>query len=134
MLGALSGLLLHHGLFIKGEWHLQAPTVAVAHLCAFGGIVCFSWMLVRPTHRFEMAFLLIASYLTTLTSSIIAYRLFFHRLCGFPGPHLAQVSKLWHVWKARHSRNYLVLQNLRNQYGDFVRTGMAPAVRNLWRR
>ncbi|PYI25535.1 cytochrome P450 [Aspergillus indologenus CBS 114.80] len=123
ILGALSGLLLHHGFFIKGEWHLLAPTVAVAHLCAFGGIACFSWMLAEPSHNFAIAFLLITSYFATLTSSIITYWVSFHRLRKFPGPRLAQVSKLWHVWKARHSRNYSVLQNLHSRYGDFVHTG-----------
>lgn len=51
------------------------------------------------------------------------YRLFFHPLRRFPGPVLARVSKLWHVFHCINSRNYLLLDKLHLQYGEFVRTG-----------
>ncbi|KAJ5931968.1 hypothetical protein N7516_006457 [Penicillium verrucosum] len=49
----------------------------------------------------------------------------FHRLKHFPGPKLAAVTKLWHVWKCRDSRGHLVLQEWYEKYGEFVRTGPA---------
>ncbi|PVI04480.1 cytochrome P450 [Periconia macrospinosa] len=63
--------------------------------------------------------------MTSLFSSIGVYRVFFHKLRSFPGPYLARVSKLWHVWKCvkSRSRNHLILDDLYKQYGDFVRTG-----------
>ncbi|OOF94575.1 hypothetical protein ASPCADRAFT_26369, partial [Aspergillus carbonarius ITEM 5010] len=62
-------------------------------------------------------------YLVSLLSSITIYRAFFHPLRHFPGPFGARISKLWHVWQVRDSKNYRVLDNLHTQYGDFVRTG-----------
>ncbi|OQE89490.1 hypothetical protein PENNAL_c0014G05119 [Penicillium nalgiovense] len=53
----------------------------------------------------------------------MVYRLIFHRLKYFPGPKLAAVSKLWHVWKCRDSRGHLVLEAWHEKYGEFVRTG-----------
>ncbi|KAK2745695.1 hypothetical protein FQN57_003592 [Myotisia sp. PD_48] len=51
--------------------------------------------------------------------------LFFHRLtiAGFRGPKIASVTKIWHMWKCRSSKNHLVLDELHQKYGDFVRTG-----------
>ncbi|KAH7311563.1 benzoate 4-monooxygenase cytochrome P450 [Stachybotrys elegans] len=63
------------------------------------------------------------AYHTGLFCSILTYRLFFYPLCQFPGPRLAAVSKLWHVWKCRSSLGHLVLEEWRQQYGPFVRTG-----------
>ena len=42
------------------------------------------------------------SYLVTLYSSIIIYRIFFHPLRHFPGPFPAKISKLYNVWIAKH--------------------------------
>ncbi|KAI9151287.1 Cytochrome P469 monooxygenase [Paramyrothecium foliicola] len=65
----------------------------------------------------------VAAYFTSLLSSIAVYRLFFHRLRKFRGPRLAALTKLWHVWKCRYSRGHIVLEDMRRQYGSFVRTG-----------
>ncbi|KAL9593418.1 MAG: hypothetical protein Q9179_005896 [Wetmoreana sp. 5 TL-2023] len=75
-IAAIVGLLAHQLFFIRGEWHLLAPT----------GL--------------------------------------FHRLRNFPGPRFAAVSKLWHIWQCRDSRNHLVLEDLRRQYGSFVLTAL----------
>lgn len=69
------------------------------------------------------ASLISACYLSSLFTSILVYRLSFHRLGTFPGPVLARSSKLWHAWKVRYSKNHLLLDRLHHQYGDFVRTG-----------
>jgi hypothetical protein len=61
-----------------------------------------------------------------LFSSITIYRIFFHQLKRFPGPRLASLTKLWHVWKCRDSRGHLVLQAWYEEYGEFVRTGKNP--------
>jgi len=65
----------------------------------------------------------LAAYLLPLFTSIIAYRLFFHRLRHFPGPIGARISKLWHTWQVREAKNHLVLDKLYHEYGTFVRTG-----------
>ncbi|KAL2813351.1 benzoate 4-monooxygenase cytochrome P450 [Aspergillus cavernicola] len=112
-IGAVVGLGAHHGLFIHGEWHIQAPFILVAHLIGFlylALMIATGWQI-------------ISGYLLALFSSIAIYRLFFHRLKHFPGPFLASTTKIWHVWKARNSTNHFFLKRLQREYGDFVRTG-----------
>ncbi|KAE8151233.1 cytochrome P450 [Aspergillus avenaceus] len=110
---AFVGIAMHHGLFIHGEWHIQAPHILVSHL------LCFSFLVVR----IDTAWPLILSYLLALFSSITIYRLFFHRLGHFPGPFWARVTKVWHAWKSRNRQNHFLLADLHRRYGDFVRTG-----------
>ncbi|KAL6231477.1 hypothetical protein BDW75DRAFT_247861 [Aspergillus navahoensis] len=112
-IGAIIGIVIHHGLFIHGEWHGQAPYILVFHS------VCFLCLAVLS----RIGLQLITGYLLALFSSILIYRVFFHRLNDFPGPFGARVTKLWHLWKVRTSQNHFFLADLQRQYGDFVRTG-----------
>jgi len=124
------GILTHLGVFIRGEWHLQAPQLVVIHLA----LVILPWLariLIIPTQAYAIPWDILAcfsSYLIGLFGSISIYRLFFHRLRSFPGPRLAAWTKLWHAYQCRDSRNYLVLDSLHRQYGPFVRTGKYQAV------
>ncbi|KAI1381207.1 benzoate 4-monooxygenase cytochrome P450 [Hypoxylon crocopeplum] len=125
LVACLIGVAAHLKIFIKGECHLRAPTIVVVHLIA---IVSLPTILARGTPHdvaitFPIAVKLFATYSFGLFSSISIYRLFFHRLKGFPGPRIAALTKLWHVYKCRHSRNHLELDTLHKQYGTFVRTG-----------
>ncbi|PWY96633.1 benzoate 4-monooxygenase cytochrome P450 [Aspergillus sclerotioniger CBS 115572] len=113
--GALVGIAIHHGLFIHGEWHVQAPNILLGHLLAFALLHAFLDSVIFLS--------IITGYLSALISSITIYRVFFHPLRRFPGPLGARITKLWHVWQVRDSRNYRVLDDLHTQYGDFVRTG-----------
>lgn len=108
------GLCIHHGLFIHGEWHVQAPYIFTCHLVGLGLVA-----LIRTGWQ------VIVGYLAALFASIVTYRVFFHRLRHFPGPFWACVTKLWHVWKARNSQNHFFLSEVQKQYGDFVRTGIS---------
>lgn len=126
LLGILLGAASHLGIFIRGEWHLRAPTVALIHIAA---IALGPALWVRKENLdfvfcYVVGAQLFASYVAGLFSSIIIYRLFFHRLRHFPGPFLAATTKLWHVYQNRASRNHLVLDKLYKQHGPFVRTGM----------
>lgn len=114
LIGALSGLILHHTVFIHGEWHVQAPDILIYHL------VCLVALFMAFNHACWMIF----GYLIALFSSITVYRVYFHRLRNFPGPRWARVTKIWHAWQSRHRQNFLVLSELHRKYGDFVRTGM----------
>ena len=125
--GVLSGVTIHYGLFVHGEWHVQAPDI----------VRCYGWLLacfaagrwyygaLDPGVIFHALLLAWGVHVLSLLCSIVAYRLFFHRLtrAGFVGPLGARISKLWHVWHCRGSKNYLVLDRLHTQYGNFVRTG-----------
>jgi hypothetical protein len=117
------GSVVHHGLFINGEWHLQAPAILACHVLLFP--VAFSLEALGGFNNIYFRSLVMGtSYIAGLLLSILVYRLFFHRLRTFPGPRLAALSKLWHVWKCRTSRGHLVLDDWHRKYGTFVRTGM----------
>lgn len=125
LLATILGVLAHHGVFIRGEWHLRAPTVVMFHI-AFAACIWGIWNWQHPGGRyrgFGTVAGLASCYILGLFSSITIYRIFFHRLRHFPGPRLAAVTKLWHVFQCRDSRNHLVLDSMHKQYGNFVRTG-----------
>lgn len=126
-IGVLSGILVHNGLFIRGEWHVQAPQIVILHSALYIFCPIFA-MAVRSSALGEVLRAVMYwsyGYLLGLASSILLYRALLHPLvkAGFPGPWYARVTKLWHVWACRHSKNHLVLDALHAKYGDFVRTG-----------
>lgn len=124
--GAAAGFLSHWTYFIHGEHHVQAPILLRISLSlpvvVFGGLWHFTnrdWV-----SAVGITVQLLGSYYAALWTSILTYRIFFHRLNKFPGPFMFKVSKLWHVFKlAPKSDNYLQLDELHKRYGDFVRTG-----------
>ncbi|OTA95489.1 hypothetical protein M434DRAFT_379728 [Hypoxylon sp. CO27-5] len=118
------GISTHHGLFIRGEWHLQAPHILGAYLLTTS---VFLLLATSYTERQQLSLteivIPVMIYFFSLLASITVYRLHFHRLRAFPGPRLAALSKLWHVWKCRDSRNHHVVESWHRKYGPFVRTG-----------
>ncbi|KAI0896941.1 cytochrome P450 [Annulohypoxylon nitens] len=125
--GVAIGLLLHHSLFIHGEWHIYAPELLLFHaipisILSLGAVLYHSSIV----GTLCIAGLITStSYLLALFTSILIYRIWFHPLtrAGFKGPFYMRTSKIWHVWDCRTSRNHLKLSSLYEQYGDFVRTG-----------
>ena len=104
---------------------MQSMAILFLHLAAYS----FLWMILVAFGNATVVEAMVEAsldstcYLSSLFTSIVVYRLFFHRLRAFPGPVLAQSSKLWHAWQGRHSKNHLLLDQLYHHYGDFVRTG-----------
>ena len=123
-----AGVLIHISIFIHGEWHLHALRLLQLHALAYIGLVSFDALY----HRVSLSAALTVSspqmfgmYTLCLLASISIYRVFFHRLRNFPGPVLASISKLWHFAHCLDSKNYMLLEKLHEEFGDFVRTGMA---------
>lgn len=125
ILSVFAGIFSHNAIFIRGEWHLQIPRILLAHSflwictsCAiqYSSDTTFGQSLQKATFLFVL-------YTTALFTSMTVYRLFFHRLSRFPGPKLAAVTKLWHVYQVRHSTNHLLMTRLYKEYGTIVRTG-----------
>jgi len=123
---AAAGALSHWTYFIRGEHHLDAPIILRLALLLPALTIVGLWQITSMTFVQSTIWTaqVVACYSTALWTSIIVYRVFFHRLKSFPGPLGASVSKLWHVNKlAPRSDNYMLLERLHETYGDFVRTG-----------
>lgn len=126
-----TGVLIHNVIFISGEWHLYGTLLLELHVVAYSGLILLEIIYYKTPW---LAAWIISSqvfgmYALCLLASISIYRVFFHRLRGFPGPVLASVSKLWHVAHCLDSKNHLLMEKLYDEYGDFVRTGTVRKVR-----
>ena len=124
--GACLGLLSHHGIFIHHEHHLGAARTFRFYILL--SILVYGtetrW-LAGPFGNVQLAaFTVISAYATALLGSMFIYRVLFHPLRAFPGPFMAKVSKIWNVVKASKSTNYKLMEDMHQEYGDFVRTGM----------
>jgi hypothetical protein len=122
---AVLAVVVHYSLFIRGEWHIFAPHLLTIHLC-LPAVLTLLHLSLRTQHIDQAIFgglVQFGSYGIAMLGSLTIYRLFFHRLRHFSGPFPARISKLWHVYKIWDGKNHLFLENIRERYGDFVRTG-----------
>ncbi|KAI1371223.1 cytochrome P450 monooxygenase-like protein [Hypoxylon crocopeplum] len=122
--GFVAGVVAHHGIFIRGEWHMRIPQVIIGHILL---TIFVFYSLVGHYSSLGVTIFALGSicscYFLSLFTSMAIYRLFFHAISSFPGPKLAAVTKLWHVFHILDSTNYKFLQELHTEYGPFVRTG-----------
>ena len=128
---AIAGIVSHLGYFIRGEHHLEAPILLRLSLLvpiAFT-IIQIRFGRIGMQDALWNSSLIMTFYFSTLFSSMIIYRAFFHPLNGFPGPRMARVTKLWHCTQLTHFDNYRQINRLHDEYGDFVRTGKSPILR-----
>jgi hypothetical protein len=123
-LSAFFGVLCHVLFFIRGEHHTQPPMIVRIYALLFFLVYLFERSGNEVLGPLYSAFLVLAAHVTGLLTSIVIYRVFFHRLKSFPGPPLGKISKIWHVTKILDRRNHLYLDSLRVSYGNYVRTGM----------
>jgi hypothetical protein len=121
------GVASHLLFFKNGEHHMEAPLLLWTHIIVFTFLLYANTAFGDVYHGTVNTIALFSAYLISLWSSIVIYRLFFHRLRKFPGPRMLSVSKLWHTAHCFHSQNHIFLDNLHKQYGDFVRTGMSSS-------
>ncbi|KAH8811348.1 cytochrome P450 monooxygenase-like protein [Xylogone sp. PMI_703] len=126
-LGAVvTGFFSHIVYFIRNEHHMEAPyLLALAFMLPMAMLIAelevANLGLLESLRRTSLVTI---SYLGSLYSSIVLYRLLFHPLRRFPGPLGYKISKLWHVTRvAARLDNFHQLDELHRKYGDFVRTG-----------
>lgn len=122
---AVTGVVSHLSFFKKAD--LDAHPIAVIN-----GIFS-SLLAILILAGIKTACLFAIGYFTSLYASILVYRAFFHPLHHFPGPRLAKLTKLWTACKAWQTGFHIntVYENLRDEYGDFVRTGKMRALFTL---
>jgi len=125
-LSAGIGILSHLRYFIRGEHHTESWILFLVTL--FTPLVIFaSQVLYMDVVIIDAAWttsIMFWSFFGGLFTSIITYRLLFHRLNKFPGPFMARISKLYHMYMVTPQLdNYLVLDRWYHKYGPFVRTG-----------
>lgn len=125
IVAAVTGLVSHLTYFIHGEHHMKAPILGRLYLGVFIMIYILELLFCHCSYSTaaKNASTVLGSYTIALFGSIVIYRTCFHQLRSFPGPYGAKLSKLWHSWKARYSTNHLLLEDLHQKYGAFVRTG-----------
>ena len=124
---ALLGILSHLLYFIRGERHAQALaifqlTIIIVSLSVVALIQLFDYGLISAI---QATACVSTSYISSLWTSMVVYRVFFHPLRHFPGPPLAKLSKFYHslcCWNLQ-GQNHRVRGRWHEQYGEFVRIG-----------
>ncbi|KAM0261045.1 hypothetical protein ACHAQJ_002484 [Trichoderma viride] len=118
---ASGGVLSHLLYFIHGHKAIQAPKIVAFYLIA----TCILWTRCiyiqgAPQGAF-IAGAISASYFLGLFTSIVIYRLFFHRLRRFPGPFAAKITKLYGPYIALDGKPHVKQLDLFEKYGNIVR-------------
>jgi cytochrome P450 family 628 len=132
IVASLVGFLSHILYWIRGNHDPQAARIVGLHLLAFT-VVCSQMVVVHGVLRgilygSAMNF----SYLVSLFTSMVIYRVCFHPLREFPGPIMAKITKLYGpIWQARNGKGHEEHFELVKKYGDFVRSGMIVPVSHL---
>jgi len=125
LVASVTGLLSHWFIFISGEWYLRATSLLKFYLFSY----CFIIFGEASLRRVQWQQGLVSStnicgvYAISLWGSMVIYRLFVHPLHNFPGPVLARTTELWHVARCCNSRNHILMEQMHENYGSFVRTG-----------
>lgn len=126
LVGVVLGFTSHVGYFIRDEHHMSGPRIIAI---AFASPIILLSLLVRyaAVDSYYEAGLIttaaIGSYITSLLSSIVIYRLLFHPLRKFPGPLYLRVTKWNHTLLLifKGVQNYRRLDEWHTKYGDIVR-------------
>jgi len=123
VLSGAVGLLSHILFFIRGHRDKQALRIIIAHALAFVAVCTTSVSRVGLWWGMLTSWAAIASYVAALFASIVAYRVFFHRLSRFPGPLAAKITRFYTTYLAQRGPLHLEQAKLFDKYGDIVRIG-----------
>lgn len=117
------GLFAHAFYFIHWTTDTEALKMVVCHLMALSAVFPIEIIARGASGGTSAGFAVFGSYLGALFTSIIVYRVFFHRLRHFPGPFWARVSKVYGIYLARNWKMHEEHDKILKKYGDLVRIG-----------
>lgn len=129
-IATISGPCAHLAIFRHGEWDTYAPRVCLFYL-SVSSISIFGHYAQHKLESYNPYWqaawytsVLLTCHVLSLLTSIVIYRLYFHRLRAFPGPFLSKASHVASIFRAlKQWHMYDELQHLHNKYGDYVRIG-----------
>ncbi|KAF2730514.1 cytochrome P450 [Polyplosphaeria fusca] len=125
MTAAVLGVIFH--ISIQGiEFERHMYTFLAALPISFVAFT-YTFQTTEAIHLGEasaQAAIILTIFLLALLTSMSIYRLFFHRLHSFPGPHFSRLSRIYAAYlAAKNMQFYRELAALHFKHGDFVRTG-----------
>lgn len=127
--GALLGIASHLAILrvVEIDWYYER--LLKAYLA--GHIMLLTWLTWYSSsgsflYDIFRAVVISSSYNVALGTSIITYRLLFHRARKFPGPLICKITAWRNAYMAAQTlQQHIDLQNLHAEYGEFVRIGMS---------
>ncbi|KAI0135899.1 cytochrome P450 [Daldinia grandis] len=124
-LGMPLGVLFHLTIAQMGDTESFMYTLIAAISLFMLGIFSISMFLGSSLlGAFTGLCILATSFNTGLFSSIIIYRLFFHRLRRFPGPLDLKISRFFSALRvAKEAKYQNEIAKMHEEYGDFIRIG-----------
>lgn len=136
-LAFVCGIVLHHAVFRRGEWDLEAKRLLVTAAFLYAVVTATVALHASPDGenvdasigaRLRDASIMVGALTFAvcmgLFGSILVYRAFFHPLRHFPGPFAARLSNAYRtVIYLRTWRQDIEVQKLHQIYGDIVRVG-----------
>ncbi|KAI1414401.1 monooxygenase [Hypoxylon sp. FL1857] len=122
---ALLGLLFHATIpQMTDIEYFTYEMLAAGPILILGLATIYSLIGFSPFDIVTRLAVLTLSFNATLFSSMVIYRLFFHRLRRFPGPLDLKISRLFSALRvSKHVQYHRELAELKKEYGDFIRTG-----------
>ncbi|OTA68045.1 monooxygenase [Hypoxylon sp. EC38] len=113
-----------YSLGLLSEEYFTYELLATAPFVIIGLAAIYSLIGFSPFEILMRLAILISSFNVSLFSSMVIYRLFFHRLRKFPGPLDLKVSRFFSALRvSKHVQYHKELAKLHGEYGDFIRTG-----------
>ncbi|KAK3312632.1 cytochrome P450 [Apodospora peruviana] len=122
LLAAITGILSHLLYFIRGYHVTSAYGILMAHTSIYAALTVAATSQTGLVSGILVSTAMFTSYLAALFTSIIIYRVFFHRLSHFPGPLFAKMTKFYGPWTNRNGQMHIEQNKLFEKYGsDIVR-------------
>ncbi|KAE8332165.1 cytochrome P450 [Aspergillus sergii] len=124
-----SGVATHLLLYRSSEWDIKAPSIVKIYTLLGATLVyleragLLDGFLISTRPKWGISVILY--HIAGVYASMLFYRAFWHRLCGFPGPFLARLSNFYVTsLSAKSLHLYEEVQKLHQQYGDYVRLAL----------